>query len=264
MKMKDVLEIRHLRIAQVLEQSACRLDGGLHGAVQTQRVKAADREVTEQPFFGRTRAEGGGRIALNKAVRFSAQRVRRVGDDLAGRGGGKGAGEIPPRVRQVPDVKFARRHIAKGQPGLFSRNEHGAQKVVGPLIQGGIIADRAGRHHPHDLALDQALGKGWVFRLLADGHLVALGDQPGQVGIHRMIGHPAHGRALGQAAVPPRQGQFQLPAGQQRVIKEHLIKIPEAVEHNRVRVLLLDFHILLHHRGELGHDTLLRLTLYDF
>ena len=86
--MKDVLEIRHLRIAQVLEQSACRLDGGLHGVIQTQRVKAADREVTEQPFFGRTRAEGGGRIALNKAVRFPAQRVGRVGDDLAGRGGG--------------------------------------------------------------------------------------------------------------------------------------------------------------------------------
>ena len=59
--------------------------------------------------------------------------------------------------------------------------------------------------------------------------------------------HAAHRRSFIKAAVLTGQGQFQLAACRLRVLEKHFIKIADAEEQQRIRVLLLDLHILLHH-----------------
>ncbi len=193
-------------------------------------------------------------IGLQIGVRQALQAVGRVGDNLAGPPGRQHPRQIARRVLQRGDVQLSRGHIAEGQPRAPARQVHRAQEVVIPLMQAAVIAHRARRHHANHLALHQPFGLRRVLRLLTDGHLVPALNQAGDVCIRRVIGHTAHGRALLEAAVAPGEGQLQLPAGQQRVIKEHLVEVPQAIEQYRVRVLLLDFHILLHHRGQLGHN----------
>ena len=107
---------------------------------------------------------------------------------------------------------------------------------------------RARRHHPDDLPLHQPLGGGRIGHLFADSHLVALLDQLLQVAVHRVIGHAAHGRPLGKAAILACQRQLQLPGDQLGVLEEHLIEVPQAIEQDRTGVLLLDVQVLLHHR----------------
>ena len=63
-----------------------------------------------------------------------------------------------------------------------------------------------------------------------------------------MIGHAAHGRALGKAAVLAREGQFQLLGGELGVVKEHLVKVAQPKEEDHAGVALLDVQVLLHHR----------------
>ena len=62
-----------------------------------------------------------------------------------------------------------------------------------------------------------------------------------------MVGHPAHGGALRESAIPSGQRQLQFLGNQQGIVKEHLIKIPQAEEEDVVFVLLFDLLILLHH-----------------
>ncbi len=72
--------------------------------------------------------------------------------------------------------------------------------------------------------------------------------------MHRVVRHAAHGRALLKAAIPPRENDFQFPRGGDRILKKHLIKIPEPEEEQAVAMLLLEPEILAHHRREVrGH-----------
>ena len=63
-----------------------------------------------------------------------------------------------------------------------------------------------------------------------------------------MIGHAAHGRALFQPAVPPRQGEIQQFGRFDRVLEKQFIKIAEPEKDHAVRVLFLDALPELHHR----------------
>ena len=73
-----------------------------------------------------------------------------------------------------------------------------------------------------------------------------------------MVGDAAHGNpflgGLGVfAVVPGGQGQVQLFGGQLGIVGEHLIEVPQTEKQNGIRVVLLDFQILLHHGGKLRH-----------
>ena len=80
--------------------------------------------------------------------------------------------------------------------------------------------------------------------LLTDGHLVSLGDQPGHIALIAVEGHTAHGGTLRQAALLAGKGEVQLPGDRERVLKEHLVKIPDAIKEDLVFVLLLDNGII--------------------
>ena len=153
-------------------------------------------------------------------------------------------------------------HLAGGQvaqaqaiPGRVGVD--GAEIVILAVLQHGGGDDRPRGDHPDDVPVHQALGQGRVLRLLADGHFIALGDEPGDIALAGVIGHAAHGGALlrGLVPVPGGQGQVQLLGHQLGVLVEHLVKIPQAEKQNGIGVLGLDVQILLHHGGDLCHST---------
>ena len=73
-----------------------------------------------------------------------------------------------------------------------------------------------------------------------------------------MVGDPAHGYPLllrlgVLAVIAGGEGQIQLFRGKLCVVGEHFIEVPQAEKQNGIRVILLDFQILLHHGGQFRH-----------
>ena len=192
-------------------------------------------------------AEGRLRAGADGSLGQRMDGIGGVGDDLSRGNGRQRAAKLTFLVGKLTHIKLARRHVRIGKARALALDAYTGKKVVLPLGQGGLIRHGTGGDDARDFALDQPLGQGGILHLLADGHTIAFFDQAGDIGIHRVIGHAAHGRALRQAAVAPRKGQLQLAAGGQRVVKEHFIKIAQAVEKQLVGVLLLNGQVLLHH-----------------
>ena len=156
-------------------------------------------------------------------------------------------------------VGLAGGDVAEGHAGAAGVHVDAAEKVAGLVIEARGVNDGAGGDHPDDVPLDQALGGGGVLHLLADGHLVALGDEAGDVGLAGVVGDAAHGHPLllglgVLAVVPGSQGQVQFLGRQLGVVGEHLVEVAQAEEQDRVRVVLLNFQILLHHGGQFRHE----------
>ena len=105
--------------------------------------------------------------------------------------------------------------VAGGKAGLVLGQPGGGAEVAAACLQGGVVQDGAGGDHPDNVALHQALGRGGVLGLLADGNLVALGDETGDVALGGVVGDAAHGHLLVKGLVlilvPGGEGQVQLP-----------------------------------------------------
>ena len=155
-------------------------------------------------------------------------------------GGEEGGGEL------------AGGHVAHAQAGAGRVPVDGADEVVPPLLQHGGVHHRAGGDNADDVPVHQPLGGGRVLHLLADGDFVPLGDEPGDIGVGGVVGHPTHGGALFRrlVPVPGGEGEVQLGGHQLGVLLEHLVKIPQPEKQDAVRVELLHLHILLHHGGQ--------------
>ena len=153
---------------------------------------------------------------------------------------------LPPlkHIRGLPDRDFLTIGIRKNY-------------IVRLRVEACAVDDRAGRDDADDIALDKALGERRVLGLLADGDLVALGDQARDVGVARMIGNAAHRRLILRrlAAVAGRQRQIELARGELSILVEHLVEVAQAEKEDRILILFLDLQILLHHRRDLGHDS---------
>ena len=62
-----------------------------------------------------------------------------------------------------------------------------------------------------------------------------------------MIGNSAHRRTFFQTAVSAGEGKFQQFGSGKCIIEEHLIEVTKPEKEYAVRILVLDFKILLHH-----------------
>ena len=146
----------------------------------------------------------------------------------------------------------AERHT--GGPGVHVNT---AEEVAGLVIQTRGVDDRSRRHHPDDVPLHQPLGGGGILHLLADSDLVALGDEPGDVGLAGVVGDAAHGhlllRCLLGVLVPGGQRQVQFLGGQLGVVSKHLIEVAQPEKQDGIRVVPLDLQVLLHHGGHFRH-----------
>ena len=93
-------------------------------------------------------------------------------------------------------VGLAGGDIAEGHAGAAGVHVDAAEEVAGLVVQARGVDDGAGGDHPDDVPLDEALGGGGVLHLLADGNLVALADEPGDIGLAGVVGDAAHGHPL--------------------------------------------------------------------
>ena len=163
----------------------------------------------------------------------AAQLVLQVGESLLSIG--EGGGE-----------HLAGGNVAQAQAQGGGVGIDGTEEVVPPLLQHGGGDDGAR-----------------VLRLLTDGYLVPLGDEPGDVAVTGVVGDPAHGSALLRRLVPipGGEGEVQLLGHQPGVLVEHLIKVAQPEKQDGVRVALLHLQILLHHGGHLCHGGTNSLSL---
>ena len=92
--------------------------------------------------------------------------------------------------------------VAKGGSGGAGVHVDAADEVAGLVVQARGVGDGAWGDHPDDVPLHQPLGRGGVLHLFADGNLIALGDEPGDIGLAGVVGHAAHGDALLRLGMP--------------------------------------------------------------
>ena len=168
----------------------------------------------------------------------------RGGETAQFRCGGGGVGADCGEKRACGDV-------AEGKTDPSAVGVQTAHIVITTLVQHTAFRDGAGGDDPGDVSLHDALGLSRILHLLADGYLVALLHQPGDVGVHGVIGHTAHRGLLflGLVPVPGGQGQIQFPGGKLGILVKHLIKVAQTEEQDTVLVLFLDLEILPSHRG---------------
>ena len=161
--------------------------------------------------------------------------------------------EFVDLIRQFPFRRhFSHQEVActdvgngNAEPLVDINDSH--QIVVLRLIQCLGAGDGSGGDDTDNLSFYQSLGLFGVFHLLRNSYLVALLDQPVQIVIKRMVGNAAHGRPFLQAAFFSCQSNLQFLRDGERIFKKHLIKIPQPVKQDTVRVLLLGFQIMDHH-----------------
>ncbi len=130
--------------------------------------------------------------------------------------------------------------------------DQGRQVVIGPAVQQVLLDQGTGGDHPHDLSVHQLLALTGLLHLLADGHLVPLGDEPGQVGVQGVMGDAGQGDALALAHRPRGKGDLQLARDQLSVLVERLVEVAQAEEEDGVRVAALDLQVLTA-QGRIGH-----------
>ena len=123
----------------------------------------------------------------------------------------------------------------------------GRQQIVAPLLQQGLIGNRAGRDDTNHLAFHRPLGPGRIADLLAYGDRFTQSHQPTQVLIHGVHRYTGHGNGFTRRLPAAREGDIQQARGATCVVVEQLVKVSHAIEDQNVRVLGLDAQVLLHH-----------------
>ncbi len=123
----------------------------------------------------------------------------------------------------------------------------GAEKVV--LLRAELrVGGGAGGDHAGDLAAHQLLGELGVLHLVADGDLVSLADELGDVALGGMVGNSAHGQGDAIDLLARGEGDLQLARGGDGVLEEELVKVAHAEEQQRGGMLFLDCGVLPHQR----------------
>ena len=171
-------------------------------------------QIQVKPFLDFLRQRGGKKFAVadklrrGKPCRFIQNFCRRL------------------HAAKFRCLKFACRHIADRNAIAVCAAENGENVVIFCFIQNSVIHNRPRSNDTHNIALDQALCRLWVLHLLADGNLIATFHQTGNISIRGMERHAAHRGSFLLPPILPRQGDFQLLRGNDRILEKHLIKIP--------------------------------------
>ncbi len=138
------------------------------------------------------------------------------------------------------------------------------------LLIADLIDDSSRRDDADDIAFHEADCFFRVLHLLDDRDLVSALHESLDIGSDRMMRNSAHRNPVFHAGILACQDQVQLSAGGLGIIEEHLIEIADPVEYQSIRVILLHFEILLHHRGisfclfcHVVFSSFLRVSLYQ-
>ena len=181
-----------------------------------------------------------------------AQHFRRGKSTQFGNSGG--------RIGAAGGVKCAGGNVAEGKTEFFAAKQTGVV-VVFVFYQHAAFGDGTGGDDAGDVTLHKALGGGGIGHLLANGHLVALLHQTGDVSIYGVVRNTAHGGLffLGLAAITGGQGQIQFTGRDPRILVKHFVEVTQPEKQNTILIILFDGMVLPLHGGQFfifcGHKT---------
>ena len=258
-------QIGLLRLIEVAQQAAQRQQG--RHVVPRQAVQRVGAELGADLLLRVLRGEAGGgelfHVAAEPVCQGPVQRFIKIGglvQHCLGRGEAAHLieeGADPVGAGEHRGLRLAGGHVAGAQARAGIVQIHAAQVVAALGAEAGLVDNGARGNDADDVPLHKALGGGGILRLLADGHLIALGNEAGNIGVGGVVGDAAHGdlvvKGLGLVLVAGGQGQIQLSGRRAGVGAEHLVEVAQTEEQNGVGILLLDLHILAHHGGQLCH-----------
>jgi hypothetical protein len=124
----------------------------------------------------------------------------------------------------------------------------GGDQVVSPVLEQGLVGDRARGDDAHHLAFHWPLAGGGIADLFADRDRLAQAHQAGEIAFGGVVGHAGHRDRPAGGFAAGGEGDVEQFGGAPGVVVEQLVEIPHAIEQQDVRVLGLDGQVLLHHR----------------
>ena len=127
---------------------------------------------------------------------------------------------------------------------LILQKQH--QITIMLVLQELLIQRRARSNNFDDLALHDTLSEARILHLLTNGNAISLLHKLGNITLHAVVGHAAHGNIVPTAS-SFSQSNIQFSGRCQRILKKHFVKVTQAEEKQLVFMLLLHSKILLHH-----------------
>ncbi|MCY1292390.1 hypothetical protein D9M70_416140 [compost metagenome] len=245
----------------VAQQAAGGADGQGQG-LAAESLEVLYPELLAQALLRRVAVEVPGRAATHATALLRGKALGPVvGDQQFGRVEAFKFGQEGLPALDLLHAEAAAGDVQHRQAEQALVAQHGSQQVVAALIEQRFVADGAGSDDAHHLALHRPLAGGRVADLLADHHRLAELDQFGQVALHRVEGNAGHGNGLARRLAPGGQGDVEELGGLLGVLVEDLVEVAHAVEHQLVRVLVLQPPVLRHHGcvfAEIAHCLALR------
>ena len=247
---REPSKVRHVApqvLADVMQRAAGRTDRR-RAALQPEAVERGDLEMILQRELRRLEREHPAVVAVEHAdIRLDRcgqpRRLFRI-NHLA-RVEPLQLGEHGVLVFQLGNLEIAGRQVDRRYAKLAAGNAHRDEKIVPPRLEHALVEVRARAEDLRDLALDQLPRLGHL-DLIANRHLAPGRKQLGEVIASGVVGDAAHRHvtALGQRDIE-NAGRLL------RILKKHLVKIPEPKQQNRPsRQLAFALPVLGHHRGE--------------
>ena len=160
--------------------------------------------------------------------------------------------QIAPLPFGYPEFTGAHVRHRQAPMGAAALQHHGAEPVVAAGAEQALLQHRAGGEHAGDVALEQRAFGRRGFQLVAEGHAEAAAHQLGAVALGGVVGDAGHGHTANRfAGFFAGEGQLQQTGELDRVLKEALEEVAQAVEQHPLGMGRLELHVVAQHRGEL-------------
>ena len=211
-------------------------------------VRSARRLGRERRQRGNVRAGG----TQGPEKRLGPRAVRGEDDELARRVPHEPFGQRLGIARRK-DGEVTRREVQSGDGRSAAVPGDRRHLVRATRVEALGVDDRPGRHDADDLPRDERPPPCRRLRLLGDRDLLPRADEPREIRLEGVLRDPAHRRL--DVAVLVARGEHEAEKGRRdlRVLEEHLVEVPEAVEKDRVPRFPLQCPVLLEH-GRRAHE----------
>ena len=150
--------------------------------------------------------------------------------------------------RALGNLELAGGYVQEGRAAAVLFHRDAAEVVVLLLLQHALAKGNARRNNLSDTAFDQFFGKFRVLQLVADGHFVAGAHQFGEVGFDGMVRESGHGNGAFVPVALLGLDQAQDAGGRNGIVCIGLVKVPYAIQQQRLRVLCLHLEELFDKR----------------
>jgi hypothetical protein len=250
----------HLRGAGIFHQRP----GGAYRRVEVAASEALERRDAKLLVKERLGVRPVEATALDHVYAAPLEHPPPPGKPLGGREvfGHKHLARVDPRdlfrgrplVLHLGGAKLTRGEIQVCDSEAPAARRKAEEKIVPARVQVLFFEKRSRRDHPRDLAAHQTLREPRILHLVAHDDLVTQGDEARDVASHRMVGNTAEWHGVGALLVARGKGDIKKLGRAHRVLEEHLVEVPHPVQHDLLRVAVLELQVVPEHgrRGRRG------------